>query len=684
MIKVDWFLIFLLIAFTSLAGQAVTEFKSARDKVHIYLSPEPTGEAKSDLLLIDFQIEPDWHLYWQNPGDTGTALRIRPERSQWANLSPADQIEFPSPAWTQTESLANFTYTGRTVFAVPLNGTLKRGSPFSVYLEWLVCREECIPESAQLELDSHKPVSNEALRQWLATKPLGQVLQGRWQRNKDSVKIQVKAPQQILAGKVDLKELYFFPRFSPWLKASAIQNWVLQEEGLLTAEISLDSSFQSGSESQEGLLGFQTGHEQAWPLKLQMGNGTVAPEPVAAAGPLKLLFLAFLGGLILNLMPCVFPVISLKIMSFAKHASTPLVARTHGLVFSLGVLLSFWFLAALLVGLKSAGHHLGWGFQLQDPRFLAVLILLFFLLSMNFLGLFEVDIPIHQLGKLQNAAGFGGSFFSGVLATFVATPCTAPFMGAAVGVALAQPSLLTFAIFSALGLGMAAPYLILSFSPGLLSLLPKPGRWMEILKQLLAFPMLLTVVWLLGVFSQIANFESVLFVQGGLVSVGFAVWLGRFHRSWAWICILLTFVLLSSFVVRTTAEVSAVNTESSTDSWKPFSKIQLETLRAEGKTVFVDFTASWCLSCQLNKKAVLETAAGQKLFKDFNVVLMKADWTQPNDEIEAFLASYQRSGIPFYPLFVAGKTQAVILPEVLTLGLLKDYLTENIQKKDTL
>ena len=663
-------------------AENLARFETERDQVEAYFlkssdveSRECPKDQECRSIVFDFHLQPQWHVYWKNPGDTGTAARVRTELSEWAGWQPG-KLLFPTPKLLQSSGLASYGYEDRAVLVLPLRASaLGSPRPLRVQLDWLICQSECIPESFVFQVGPDIGVCpSEVLRTWALTQPMPQTLRGHFSIEKSQLRLQVHELKF-----ANLSGLYFFPEENPLLKASAKQTWSQQGTDL-GARLEMDSSYQDqNSTILHGLIGREEGDLQAHEVEF------VREESESLW---HWLILAFVGGLILNLMPCVFPVLSLKILSFAKYAKDPRGARNHGIVFSVGVLVSFWVLAMMLLLLKQAGAHLGWGFQLQDPRFLSALIILFFLMSLNFLGLFEFDLPISGLNGLLNKSGYAGSFFSGVLATVVATPCTAPFMGAAVGVALAQPSVQTFLIFTSLGLGMAAPYLVLSSTPQLLSLLPKPGVWMENLKQFLAFPLLLTVVWLLSVFSQMVTPMQFIFVQGGLVSVTFGLWLGRFSKKIAVLWVIFTVLILAYGVSKVqraetaTASHGQFQKEDTSEppSWHKFSVAALAEALSKKQNVFIDFTASWCLSCQLNKKAVLETEFGQKLFKDFKVVLFKADWTEPNDEIENFLQKYQRSGIPFYPLFAAGAEPPVILPEVLTPGILQEALQKNLKQ----
>jgi thiol:disulfide interchange protein DsbD len=410
----------------------------------------------------------------------------------------------------------------------------------------------------------------------------------------------------------------------------------------------------------------------------------------ASTGLWRALLFAFLGGLILNLMPCVLPVLSLKVMGFVRQAGEARVWR-HGLAFTAGVLASFWAVAGLLLVLRAGGERIGWGFQLQSPGFVAVLAVLFLLIALNLLGVFEVGMSLVGAGNaVQGKTGLASSFWSGLLATVVATPCTAPFMGSALGVALAQPPAAAMLIFTALGLGMAAPYLVLSASPRLLRFVPRPGAWMETFKELMAVPMFATVVFLCWLLGQQTGVDGMAWLLAALIPVGFGAWLyGRAARAAVGGrprllpvagAAVLVIAGLALAVTRATVSVAAAPRAVGTRDplgWEPFSIERRDALRAEGRPVFIDFTAAWCLSCQVNERVALDTPAVRERLRAHGVALLKADWTLRDERISAALTSYGREGVPLYVLYGRAPGAApVLLPEVLTPGIVLGALDD--------
>lgn len=397
-----------------------------------------------------------------------------------------------------------------------------------------------------------------------------------------------------------------------------------------------------------------------------------------------MLLWAFIGGLILNFMPCVFPVIGLKVLSFMEQSQNdPSKAKLHGAVFTLGVWLSFCSLAGVLLFLRNQGHALGWGFQLQSPGFILALVALLFTLGWNLLGVFEVGLSLMNTGnQLAARSGYMGSFFSGVLATVVATPCTAPFMGAALGFALSQSTFIAMSVFSMMALGMSAPYFLLTCFPALLKKMPRPGDWMETFKHWMAFPLFATVIWLLSVFTDQTSTKRLFWVLWMLLALGIAVWVyGRFCKAYdSKISKVIGFSLIAisafgaNFTVQKALEGDIVESSEGLN-WEPYSEERLMSFLKDSRYVFVNFTASWCLTCQANLHGALSSSAVVEAFQKANVVCLKADWTKRDPELTATLAKLGRSGVPTYALYKPTDPEPIMLPEILT----EDIVLEALQ-----
>ena len=412
--------------------------------------------------------------------------------------------------------------------------------------------------------------------------------------------------------------------------------------------------------------------------------------PGGIGGFLLALVLAFAGGLLLNLMPCVLPVLSLKVLSFVRSADAGRGGSLrHGLLYSAGVLISFWLIAGILVALRAGGQLLGWGFQFQDPVVVAITAAVFFLVGLNLFGVFEVGSSITAVAARAGGGQRGfGAFVSGLLATAVATPCTAPFMGGALGYALTRPVPVAFGIFTALALGMAAPYLVLSAFPALVRRLPKPGRWMETLRQVMGFPMMGAVIWMIFVLQALAGASGVIALLSALLVAGAGAWVwgrwGEISRSGgvriAAACVALvlalggpgaaTVFLRSSAPSRSAAEAATPSPDPQAgDPWQAWSPERVAQLRRQGVPVFVDFTARWCLTCQVNERVALDNPAVRDRFRSLGVTTLRADWTDRSEPIARALAEQGRAGVPLYLLYAPGATEPVILPEVLTPGI---------------
>jgi thiol:disulfide interchange protein DsbD len=396
----------------------------------------------------------------------------------------------------------------------------------------------------------------------------------------------------------------------------------------------------------------------------------------------RIVGLAFLGGLILNLMPCVFPVLFLKGLALMQSgAEERHKLRTHGLVYTAGILVSFWVLVAVLLALRGAGARLGWGFQFQSPIFLSLMAGLLFFLALSLAGQFEIGLSLTSAGGgLAAKQGYTGSFFTGVLAVIVATPCTAPFMGVAIGYALAEPGAVTFAIFTALALGLAAPYAALTLQPAWTRVLPRPGAWMEVLRQAVSVPIFATVIWLAWVLANAYGAAVLAALLAGFLLIAIAGWfLGRWPaQRWSTIMaavILAGFIALSTWAPKALATASTPSA-SPEHAWQPWSSETVARYQSQGRPVFVDFTASWCLSCQVNERVALTTPEVRKAFADANVALLRADWTQHDEAIAQTLASLGRSGVPAYALYVPGEASPRLLPEVLTPGIVTEALNK--------
>ena len=651
--------------------------------------------------------DPEWHTYWQVPGDSGLPTRI-----SW-KLPPgwsAGPIEWPVPKRLPVGPLMNFGYDGEVLLLTQLTppADLKAGGQigFAAHADFLICREVCIPSSAHLKLslpvrDSASPSRRAA--QFVATRAM--VPQRITLRDADGT-IEEDRIRVSFRPANALTRIEFFPLQEARIEPAAPQV-VRVEDGRTALYLTAAKPIAAGFSQLRGVLVADGGPARAdqggWAgeIELSLVPGKVARIEVAATvsgtvpGTSITLWVALagalLGGLILNLMPCVFPVLSLKILSLVQHQRAEDAAgvrhasiRTHGVTFAGGVVLSFVVLAAAMLALRAGGTQLGWGFQLQTPWVIAGLTVLFFVIGLNLLGTFEVDLG----SRLTNAAAtqglrtdrLSGSFGTGVLAVVVAAPCTAPFMGAALGYAITQPAGLALLVFAALGLGMSLPYLMLTSFPGLLKWMPRPGEWMLRFRQVMAFPMFATCVWLLWVLAQQVNVNALALTLAALVLIALAAWaLGLAQRganAWRWVAIGAAGLALYAVIAATGTEAMRTGAAAAVDakgSWQPWSPAEQQKQIAAGKPVFVDFTAAWCVTCQANKQLVLNSRVIKDAFLLKGIVLLRADWTNRDDAITRELARFGRNGVPLYVVYDR-RGEAQVLPELLTERIVLDAL----------
>jgi thiol:disulfide interchange protein DsbD len=660
---------------------------------------------------LDFKMEDGWHVYWINAGDSG-----EPPSIKWTLPAgvTADAMQYPPPKRLPLGPLMDFGYEDEVVFPIPIHVAsdfhpAQPQATFAAHVTWLVCREVCIPGKADLAL----PL------QALATAPpqpktdaAAQILIARFQNqlpkplpSPDTATFALNQKTFILnvATGAKTSSAQFFPLDETIIANAAPQPAQATSNGVQLT-LTKDDNLQTTPQKLNGLLELPDG--TAYEIHATLGTIAATPttRPTDFSALLGAAGLAFIGGILLNLMPCVFPVLFIKGLSLVQSSQQERSKlRAHGWVYTLGILVSFWAVVAVLVILRAAGQQLGWGFQFQSPTFLALMAMLLFFLGLALAGQFEVGLSLTSAGgSLAQKHGYAGSFFTGVLAMVVATPCTAPFMGAAIGYALAHSIVVSFMVFTALALGLALPYLALAYFPGWARVLPKPGAWMEVLKQAVSIPIFATVIWLVWVFTQIAGSSALIGLLAAFLLLAVAGWfLGRWPGKAAATTIaalvLIAAIGTSVWAVRTLGEPSPSQTAALAGMiaddefarsespgsrlpapgsvWQPFTPALVSQSRAQGKPVFIDFTASWCLSCQVNERLILNRADVQQRLHDSGAVLLRADWTNQDPDITQTLATLGRSGVPTYALYPADpNAPAHVLPEVLTPGIVIDAL----------
>jgi len=659
------------------------------------------------VVALHMLMDEGWHSYWKNSGDSGQETYI-----EWALPEGfiAGEIQWPYPHRIDLGPLTSYGYSDEVLLLTEITppASLQPGTTVTLegQADWLICAEICLPAKSEIRLTlpvrSEAPAPSDWHSAIAATRTKLPVVVPDWDiratRSGGTYALQLIPPDD---RDLAMEGAYFFPSEKAVLDHAAPQP--VTREGRVYLMALQQSQYTAGpAERMQGMLVAPEGH--TWdadgqvhalaidvPVEEAQAAGLSLSEEKTTMALLWALLFAFVGGMMLNLMPCVFPILSIKILGFAQQTGDDdAYIRKHGLVFGAGVLVSFWVLAGLLLALRAGGSQIGWGFQLQSPLFIAFMALLFFGIGLSLLGVFEVGTGLMRWGgRVERTAtqhSTGGSFLSGVLATIVATPCTAPFMGAALGVALTLSAADALLIFTALGAGMALPYVSLSMAPGLLKRLPKPGPWMETLKQALAFPMFATTVWLIWVFGQQVGIHGVALLLFGLLLLGGAGWiLGRWAVPQISTRVRLVTRSLAALglvgagaacLAGTTFDGPTPRTASSGAEavWQAFSMAAVEQLRSEGRPVFIDFTAAWCLTCQVNKRTTLRADAVQQAFREKQVTLMIADWTNQDPEITRALEAHGRSGVPVYVLYKGDGSAPVLLPEILTQDLVLDAL----------
>ena len=651
-------------------------------------------------LGVHLMMDDGWHNYWINPGDSGEPTDIFWDLPEGFVAGP---IQWPYPKKIDAGPLRSYGYAGDvlliTEITPPANIALQDSVVISATANWLVCADVCLlaEESVAITLPvgmGEAPPSRsfddfaQVRTRLPATLPDWDVRAFSYSQ---SFGLQVTPPK---GSSINLEGGYFFPS-DPLLLEHAVDQPVSHDGDVFVIALQ-----QSGyaSEIPSRMFGVLVAPEGDFfdtdqairALAIDVPIEEAATEVSSSSTPLLLLLLfALTGGLLLNLMPCVFPIISIKVLGFVQHGNMqPTAVRRHGLTFATGVLISFWILAGLLLALRAAGNQIGWGFQLQSPFFVAGMAMLFFAVGLSLLDVFGVGTFSNRwTQKVLARDGYQRSFWDGALATLVATPCTAPLMGAALGAAVVLPTVQALLIFSFLGLGMALPYVILSMTPGLIKKMPKPGPWMKTMKHILAFPMIATTIWLVWVFGQQVGTNGLALLLVGLLLMSIALWtLGQWPSIQITMrtrmitrTVAVLFGALSLITVYQGAQATATSastTSADSSSWAPFSTSEIESLRAEGRTVFVDFTAAWCLTCQVNKRTTLSSDIVQEAFSEKDVHLMRADWTSRDAEITRALESHGRSGVPLYVLYPGSGDPPVLLPEVLTESIVLDALAE--------
>jgi thiol:disulfide interchange protein DsbD len=738
----------------STAALALSGNTVATDNVKARLVSEVGAIApgQSFWVALEFNIRDGWHTYWRNPGDSGQATTLK-----W-QLPPgftAGDIVWTTPHRFEIPPLVNYGYAKHAVHLVNITAPkdLKPGTPIvlAAHASWLVCADVCIPEDADLQLklpvnaplvNGHPLVEGHPLAEGQsggsidptdaalfagARSELASPEPAATTARIENGRLVIELGKEWGATLPQIKSLAFFPYDDGNIEYAAPQT-------LTRAPDAVDLAIKVGYQPPKGgtvrglLLATEQNGKESETVPIEIAarfTGSVGPAAAAArfAPPAAatttasstsgsttaatadqttaslpvLLFFAILGGLILNLMPCVFPVLSIKAIGLVEQAKKhPAAVRAKGLVFAAGVISSMLCLAAALLALRAGGEQIGWGFQLQSPLFVTLLVYLLLAVGLNLSGVFEVGGGLAGVGDgLTQGDGYRASFFTGVLTTLVATPCTAPFMAFAVGAALTQPPAIALCIFAALGFGLALPYLLLSFAPWMRRALPKPGAWMDTLKQIFAFPIYASAAWLLWVLAQQTSSIGLGAALAGAILIALAAWAYQKSKSSSYrgraaglitatVALMLAIILPVRFasVAAASASVSAAGVSSAGaragDEWQPYDPAQVAQLTAAGRPLLVNFTASWCLTCLVNERNAFADSAVQAVFRAKGVTLMKGDWTNRDPVITRALAEFGRAGVPLYVVYNSkpGSTEPVVLPQLLTANIVQSAFAD--------
>ena len=666
-IRKTFFLVTLLFSYLIQAENLGSDSNSSVE----ILSKEIVKISDDEYLIgVKFKFDQGWHTYWINPGDSGEKAKF-----DW-NLPKGYKIsnpKWPAPSTIPYPPLMTYGYENEVIILFSLYkeiGSVKKGE-ITLNSEWLACADICLPQSGTTKINLNEIV----LSNFKTESKILKVKNNLPKKYPYLISASLNDNELNLSGQMNEKfkdsEIYFFPYDQNLISHTAIQNSEIGKNSF-THKV-LRSNQKILSPNIKGVISFKSDDEIN---SFYFSSNNVSSENKFSSLHLLIaLFSAFIGGLLLNLMPCVFPVISLKIFNFIEIANNKREVLFHGMSFSIGSIVTFISIGLIILILKIFGEEIGWGFQLQSPIFVSLLIYLFALLFLNFIGLFKIPNFFGKFGtKTSDTNSYKSSFGTGVLAVAVATPCTAPFMGSALGLALTQPNFFSILIFLFLGIGFSLPYLIISLFPGTLSYLPKPGNWMETFRQIMAIPIFLTILWLIWILSNQISFINLMSVMLGV----------SFILLLCFIKEIVTFLKVSSkFNIPTSAillifslYLLPFNSEIYNLSKSDISLEKIENLSKKGP-LFINFTADWCITCKVNEQIALSGNDFKSMIAGQNINYLKIDWTNKDPNVNKLIETYGRSGIPLYVFYPYEEYGPVILPEVLNKSILEKYLREN-------
>ena len=621
-----------------------------------------SNNSQADELFIGIKMDmqKNWHTYWKNPGDSGGPIKV-----SW-NL-PDDvavsNIYWPTPKLIPYSPLMTYGYKDFVIFPFKVTyESFNELKNIKADIDFLICDDICVPEKAQIDTSFEKIPYSQELKKWINKVP-NVTFPILANQNENNLQLRFSFND-------DIENIYFFIDQQDIVLHSKVQNLSKEKDNWL-----LSISTENNPKHNEKLKGVIVINDESYLIDSDLSIDSYSKEAITI---IKALIFAFIGGLILNLMPCVFPIISLKVLSFISlGGDSTFKIRAHSIMFSFGVLASFLFIATLLIMLKSSGSSVGWGFQLQSPLIVGLLSLIMFLIGLILLMDINLGSSFTRLGSIgSNSTNYSSSFATGVLAVVVASPCTAPFMGAAIGYALIQPSSVTLPIFLSLGLGFAFPYLLISFRPSLISSLPQPGKWMETLKEFFAFPMFATALWLLWVFSLQTSADALINLLISILLISFVIWFyTKVSQNYLKILLPITLLLILIFQINQFLSISTidVNDDEPNLTWNIDTENELI---SSNQAYLINFTAAWCITCQANDKVALSRKSVKEYLKNNNIEYIIADWTNRDENILKVLNKYGRSGVPLYVFWKPGMQDPIVLPSILTESLVLDTLNK--------
>ena len=617
------------------------------------------GNQTKNLIGIRMDMQKNWHTYWKNPGDSGGPIKVNWSHNDNISIS---ELYWPTPSLIPYEPLMTYGYKNFVIFPFEIINSNNKNSFIEASIDFLICDDVCVPEKAFIKTNLQDIKTDSSLHDWFLKVP-AQTLPVKASLEKDFINIRFSSPFNVTSAILFVDNQDIVEHASDQILSKEENNYLLKVKKIADVEPFANLS---------GVISIN--NNESFIIDAEIDG---APQNSLNISFIQALIFAFIGGLILNLMPCVFPIISLKVLSFVSMSNqSPAKIRAHALSFCTGVMISFLIIGLAMILLKQAGLFLGWGFQLQSPLVVGLLSLLMFIIGLVLLSDINIGSSLTRLGGVGSSDNLIGSFSTGILAVIVASPCTAPFMGAALGYALIQPSGVTLPIFSALGLGFAFPYFILSASPSLINYLPKPGNWMVTLKEFFAFPMFATSIWLIWVFSFQTSSNEVIFLLITILLISLLIWIASKINKPNYrmiIFIFAVFIIFFQFKDIPSQKIQSPNAMKLENfNYVEWNENIENEYQSKNQAYLINFTAAWCITCQTNDKIALSRPNIKEYIYENNIEYVVADWTNKNDEILKTLESYNRNGVPLYIFWKPGMKKSKILPAILTEQILLD------------